>query len=135
MKLKKPTPPTEPKKPLRTFVKKRNISINVNSYDNLAELIAKIPADIPHEMVKTQEDGDYDYSYTYLVYQRSETITLTDSQWTAALQRYDVALEKYKEKWDEYKVKLSKYVEDQQTIEQQERTLLAQLEKKYKDSV
>lgn len=130
--MKKPRPPTipiEPKKPDRTFFRKTYHRVELG--DTLQDMLNQLPQEISAFDVKLEDEGSYDDYHQFYQYATTESVVMSDAQWVKALQRYDVAFSRYQEKLVEYGEKLALHKESIQSIEAQERALLASLQSKY----
>lgn len=131
MKPRPPKPPTPPAKPERIFQRLAYHRIDIESVNTLRELLNRVPPDIDYHSVTIESECDYESQTHYLQYATTTIVTLDDSAWTKALQRYDAALIKHEQKLVEYATKLATYQNALKTSEEQERALLTQLQAKY----
>lgn len=121
-KISSPKPPIEPRKliapkPPSKTVEARN-SISIDHPFTLAQLIAKIPANISHDkvIIELKEGGSESY-YSYLEIYYTETKDNKNydkeyKKYQLKLKKHNIKLFEYKEDYKEYIIKYAKYIEE-----------------------
>jgi hypothetical protein len=120
-----PKPPVEPSKPIMPNPPSKTIeeneTINVEERFTVAELLAKIPANISHDKVTIELESDYDEydgggsSYLRVYYKKVIDNKFYDNQYKQyqlKLDKYNIKLLEYKENHKEYLIKYTKYLEE-----------------------
>jgi len=121
-----PKPPVEPSKPIMPNPPSKTIeenqTINVEERFTVAELLAKIPANISYDKVIIELESDYDEygggegsSYLRVCYKKVIDNEFYDNQYKQyqlKLDKYNMKLLEYKEDHIEYLIKYTKYLEE-----------------------